>query len=204
MIVICCPYNPFGGDETMKTALLVVDLQNDFMEGGVLAAKDTLSLINPLNKFIEKWAATDSLCVFTRDWHPADHWSFKTQGGPWPVHCVANTPGAEFYPGVIVPPNAWMVDKGVDKQSIGYSDFGSTHLQDKLITKGINDLAVCGIATEYCIRADVLDALALKFCVTVLVDLIRPIEAQSGDAERVLSGLAKVGAKMVESKDWKG
>lgn len=182
----------------MKTALIVVDLQNDFLEGGVLAAKDTLSLIQPLNQFIEKFEATGAPCVFTRDWHPADHWSFVTNGGRWPAHCVMNTPGAEIPASVRIPSGAWIVDKGVDKHSIGYSDFGSAQLESNLWSAGITHLVICGIATEYCVKADVLDALALGFDVTVLVDLIRPIDAQSGDGANAIASMVKAGAKMTQ------
>ncbi len=186
----------------MRTALIVVDLQNDFMEGGVLAAKDTLSLIDPLNQCIEKWMGTGDPIVFTRDWHPESHWSFETEGGPWPVHCVKGTPGAEIYSSITIPPGAWIIDKGIDRHSIGYSDFGSTQLEKRLWAEHITHLAICGIATEYCIKADVLDALALGFRVTVLVDLIRPIDAHNGDAEKALTEMEKAGALLRESAIW--
>jgi len=110
--------------------------------------------------------------------------------------------GAEIYSSITIPPGAWIIDKGIDRHSIGYSDFGSTQLEKRLWAEHITHLAICGIATEYCIKADVLDALALGFRVTVLVDLIRPIDAHNGDAEKALTEMEKAGALLRESAIW--
>ena len=137
----------------MKKALIVVDVQRDFCEGGVLAARDTNSLIAPLNRFIEFCRAKSIPLFFTRDWHPANHESFKDYGGPWPVHCVQGSWGADFQDNLLVPEGSTIIDKETLPHQVSYSDFQSTGLQEKLKALQIEEIAVCGIATEYCVKA---------------------------------------------------
>ena len=183
-----------------KSALVVVDVQRDFCEGGALAAANTLSLLPPLQKFIEQAKRQGALVVFTQDWHPAEHSSFKANGGPWPVHCVAGTPGAELMPPLNAGEQDIVIHKGVGVNGAGYSGFDETSLQRQLQDKGITRVGVVGIATEYCVRATALDALKAKFDTTVLEDLIRAV--QDKEVPHVLAELRQVGVKLSNSAAW--
>ena len=183
-----------------KTALIVVDVQRDFCEGGALAAKDTLSLLQPLHEFIEAARRARVVIVFTKDWHPADHSSFHTAGGPWPVHCVAGTPGAELMPPLNAQANEIVTHKGEQVSGAGYSGFDLTRLEHRLQKLQVQSVAVSGIATEYCVRATALDALKHGFQVTVLRDLIRAV--QPSETAKVLEELGKAGAKTSTAAEW--
>jgi len=183
-----------------KSALVVVDVQRDFCEGGALAAANTLSLLPPLQKFIAEAKRQGSLVVFTQDWHPANHSSFKENGGPWPVHCVAGTPGAELMPPLAASKEDLVIHKGVGINGAGYSGFDETSLLRQLQDQGITRVGVAGIATEYCARATALDALKAGFDTTVLEDLIRAV--QDREAPHVLAELRQVGVKLENSAAW--
>jgi nicotinamidase/pyrazinamidase len=187
-----------------KKALLVIDVQKDFCCGGVLPAKDTQSLIQPLNKVIGWSVDHDIVCVFTRDWHPSDHCSFIPQGGPWPPHCIQGTQGAEFAEGLIIPVSSLVIDieKDSSKANMGYSAFENTNLEESLHSLGVTDIAASGIATDYCVRATVLDAIRFGFKVSVLIDLIRPIDVRPGDSEKALKDMSNAGANLLTSKQW--
>jgi nicotinamidase/pyrazinamidase len=186
----------------MKQALLVIDVQNDFCEGGLLAARDTATLIQPLNRALEKASSVDMRVILTRDWHPKDHSSFQQQGGPWPPHCVQNSSGAEFAVGLRVPSGSRILDKGVQRDDDGYSMFVRTPLDEWLQHDEIESIAVCGIATEYCVLESVRDGIANGFSVQLLSDLIRPIEARPGDSENALAEMEQLGAKLLTSNEW--
>ena len=188
----------------INKALLVIDVQKDFCEGGVLQAKKTKSLIQPLNEFISKAIIQNMLCVFTRDWHPADHCSFASEGGPWPPHCVQGTAGADYAEGLIIPdtPGVLEVKKDVQKAEMSYSAFGNTRLEIELQKMKISELLVSGIATEYCVKETVLDALQHKFKVLVLSDLIRPVGLFPGDSDRAIEEMASAGAVIISSSEY--
>ena len=186
----------------MRAALLVVDIQDDFCVGGVLPACETDSLIKPVNAFVAQCASKGIHLIFTRDWHPANHTSFVNYGGPWPTHCVQGTDGAAFVSNLRVPADAEIVDKGFKPDSIGYSDFENTSLHHTLQAWGVVDVGVCGIATEYCVLANVEDALTRGYVVTVLSDLIRPIEEQAGDSEAAMEKMRRSGAYLRTSSEW--
>lgn len=183
-----------------KAALIVVDVQRDFCEGGALAATDTLSLLGPLNKFIEDARRTGAMVVYTKDWHPEDHSSFRTQDGPWPVHCVAGSAGAELMPPLHAREEEIVVHKGIQAEGPGYSGFELTGLENKLKQLEVRRLGVSGIATEYCVRATALDALQGGLQVTVLTDLIRAV--QQNEAPKVLEELRKAGVKTTTAAEW--
>jgi len=188
----------------MKQALIIIDVQKDFCEGGVLPASNTLSLIEPLNKAI-KWAsANDVLPVFIRDWHPVDHCSFNTHGGPWPPHCVQGSKGAEFAEGLYVPDNSVIIDieKEPDAKNATYSAFENTPLDELLKKNGIAEVFVTGIATDYCVRATALDAYKYDYKTTVLTDLIRPIDVLEIDADIALDEMQDTGILLVDSSRW--
>jgi nicotinamidase/pyrazinamidase len=183
-----------------KSALVVVDVQRDFCEGGALAAANTLSLLAPLQKFVEEAKRQGALIVFTQDWHPANHSSFKVNGGPWPIHCVARTRGAELMPPLKAVAEDVVIQKGVGVNGAGYSGFDETSLLKQLQDKGVTRVGVAGIATEYCVRATALDALKAKLDTTVLEDLIRAV--QEKEAPHVLAELRQVGVKLGSSAGW--
>lgn len=181
-------------------ALAVVDVQRDFCEGGALAAQDTSSLLQPLNIFIGDARQRGELVVFTQDWHPNDHLSFKQNGGPWPIHCVAESLGAELAPPLVARLGDLIIRKGISRDDQGYSMFEHTRLANQLQQYGVSSVGVCGIATEYCVRATALDAIKAGFDVAVLTDLIRPIDPS--DAASAISELAAAGAHVATSKVW--
>jgi nicotinamidase/pyrazinamidase len=183
-----------------KAALIVVDVQRDFCEGGALAAADTLSLLKPLQDSMETARRGGAVIVFTQDWHPPDHSSFRSNGGPWPVHCVANTPGSEIMPPLKPAAEDVIIHKGVTADGAGYSGFEATGLANRLKELKIERLAVCGIATEYCVRATALDAIQAGFETTVLTDRIRAV--QPSETLHVLTELAKAGVKVRTTAEW--
>jgi len=185
------------------TALVVIDVQRDFCEGGVLPARSTTTLIGPLNAVIGSCAAANVPIVLTRDWHPPDHSSFQSEGGRWPAHCVQSTPGAEFASGLKVAAGVTIIDKGVDRGAPGYSAFEATDLARRLADSGVTDLAVCGIATEYCVLETAKDARRLGFRVILLEDLTRPIDASPGDAERAVREMQALGVDRSSSARWR-
>ena len=183
-----------------KPALIVVDVQRDFCEGGALAAADTLSLLEPLRRFVEQARSKGAVIVYTRDWHPANHSSFQAQGGPWPVHGVADTKGAEIMPPLRTEAGDVIVSKGVAVQGAGYSGFEATGLAEKLRSLNVERVAVTGIAAEYCVRATALDSLRTQFETTVLTDLIRAVNPS--DTPKVLAELKQAKAQIRTSAEW--
>src|SRR5512132_3470985 len=151
--------------DPMAEALVIVDFQNDFTPGGALAVPNGDEIAERLNAL----AADDrfDLVVATRDWHPPEHSSFAAQGGPWPAHCVAGSPGAELHAGLDAARVDVIVDKGTDPATEGYSGFDGTRLAELLRDRGIDRVTVTGLATDYCVRATALDALREGFAVTV-------------------------------------
>ena len=183
-----------------KSALIVVDVQRDFCEGGALAASDTLSLLPPLQQTIEKARRTGTTIVFTKDWHPASHSSFSPNGGPWPIHCIENTAGAELMPPIASAAGDIIIHKGVPADGPGYSGFDATGLASELSQRGISDVAVTGVATEYCVRATALDAAAAGFSSVVLEDVIRAVNP--GETGKTLTELKNSGVNIATSKQW--
>ena len=176
----------------MAEALLIVDYQNDFNPGGALAVSGGDEIAGRINAL----AADDrfELVVATRDWHPPDHGSFTEQGGIWPVHCVAGTPGAELHPALDAEQVDVIVDKGQDRDSEGYSGFQATELEALLRERGIDRVTVVGLATDYCVRNTALDAMRNGFHVTVDSTAARGVDVQPGDSERALDELRAAGA----------
>lgn len=175
-------------------ALLVVDVQNDFLPGGALGVRHGDGVVAPLNRMIARWRELGLPVVFTRDWHPADHCSFHAQGGPWPPHCVATTPGAQFASSLAVPAGAIITSKGTDPRREAYSAFQGTGLADILRRRGVRRVIIGGLATDYCVRATGIDARAEGFGYVVLADAVRAVDVNPGDGERALAELAANGA----------
>lgn len=183
---------PVEGD-----ALIVVDVQNDFLPGGALAVPGGDEVIAPLNTAMERFESLGLPVYVSRDWHPADHCSFVDQGGPWPPHCVAGSPGAEFSPDLRLPAAAEIVSKATHSDREEYSDFEATDLAERLRTAGAARLFVGGLATDYCVKATVLDGIRAGFEVMVLVDAIRAVDVEPGDGTRALEEMRRAGARLV-------
>ena len=178
--------------EAMPEGLVIVDFQNDFTPGGALAVRDGPAIADRVNEL----AADDriDLVVATRDWHPKDHGSFADQGGPWPVHCVQGSEGAELHPALDRARVDVVVDKGQDPGTEGYSGFEGTNLGELLRERGIDRLTVVGLATDYCVKNTALDALRNGLAVTVDTEGVRGVDVEEGDSERALSELRAAGA----------
>ena len=176
----------------MAEALLIVDFQNDFTPGGALAVRDGDAIAARVNQL----ASDDrfDLVVATRDWHPADHGSFVERGGPWPPHCVQGSQGAELFPALERAKVDVVIDKGQDPGTEGYSGFEATNLAELLRERGIDNLTIVGLATDYCVKSTALDALREGFQVTVDSEGVRGVEGEEGDSERALEELREAGA----------
>jgi nicotinamidase/pyrazinamidase len=175
----------------MAEALLIVDFQNDFCPGGALAVPDGDEIGPRVAELID--SGRFDVVIATRDWHPPDHGSFAERGGPWPPHCVADTPGAQLHAAVPRDRVDVVLDKGTDPQTEGYSGFEGTGLADVLRERGVERVTLVGLATDYCVRATALDALNEGFGVTVDRAGVRGIDAQPGDAERALEEIRAAG-----------
>ena len=178
-------------------ALLVVDPQVDFCPGGTLAVPGGDAIFPAVNRAAERLPVV----VASRDWHPADHVSFQARGGPWPVHCQAGTPGAEFYPALDRSRLDHVFSKGTDRDQEAYSAFQGTGLADWLRGRGVHRLFVAGLATDYCVLASVLDARGEGFEVVVLEDAIGAVEVKPGDGRRAVEDMQRAGATLAQSGD---
>jgi nicotinamidase/pyrazinamidase len=175
-------------------ALIVVDVQNDFCPGGALAVPEGDAVVESINRMADE----ASFVVATRDWHPVDHGSFVQQGGPWPVHCVAGTPGAELHPGIDRGLVDAVVDKGQAVDLEGYSGFEDTALERLLLDRGVDAVDVTGLALDYCVKATALDARRAGFDVTVHRGATRAVEVRPGDADRAVDELRAAGVEVVD------
>jgi nicotinamidase/pyrazinamidase len=174
-------------------ALIIVDMQNDFCAGGALEVPDGNAVIGPINEL----AAQSPYVVATRDWHPPDHNSFVDQGGPWPVHCVRDTPGAQLHPGIEADRIDAIVDAGREPDQEGYSGFEDTDLERLLREHEIDTVHVGGLALDYCVKATALDAARAGFRVLVHRDATRPVEVKAGDGDRAVAELREAGVDVV-------
>jgi nicotinamidase/pyrazinamidase len=181
----------------MSKALLIIDFQNDFTPGGALAVEGGDEIAEPVTRL----AAEFEHVLATRDWHPPDHASFETQGGPWPVHCVQGTHGAEFHPAMDAVKLDAVVDVGVGREDEGYSGFENSDLAALLREREVDQVAVVGLATDYCVRASAIDACREGFATTVVTDAIRPVEVEPGDGERALEDMRAAGAELATSDE---
>ena len=183
----------------MSTALIVVDVQVDFCPGGALAVKYGDQVVPRLNKVIKTFEDSGLPILLTRDWHPPDHISFRSKGGPWPPHCVQGSPGAGFHPDLDVPHGAQIVSKGDRPSEEAYSGFQGTDLHARLKRLGVDELFIGGLATDYCVKETVLDALREGFSVEVLKDCVRPVDVRPGDGARALAEMQNAGARLTTS-----
>jgi nicotinamidase/pyrazinamidase len=175
-------------------ALIIVDVQNDFLPGGQLAVPDGDKVVPSLNRYIAQFQQHQRPIFATRDWHPADHCSFKSQGGEWPVHCVADTRGAEFSALLELPSSATIISKGTLARKEAYSGFEGTNLQTLLGQAAVDTVYVGGLATDYCVLNTVKDALRLGFKVVLLTEAMRAVNVHPGDGARAELEMLQSGA----------
>lgn len=186
------------------TALVVVDVQNDFADpNGSLSVAGGESIVPVVNAEIAGARSAGARVVYTADWHPPSTPHFAKDGGVWPVHCVADTWGAEFHPNLIV--DGPVVRKGTAGED-GYSGFTMkdpegdtvtpTGLRDQLVRWGIEKIVVCGLATDYCVKATALDGISAGFDVVLLEEGIRPVDLEPGDGDRAIVAMAEAGCQL--------
>ena len=183
-----------------RAGLLIVDVQNDFCSGGALPVPNGDRVVSALNRYIDEAVAHGVAVYASRDWHPAVTSHFKPYGGPWPAHCVQGTDGARFHPNLRLPVTAMVITKGEDSTSPGYSAFeGRTPEGKPLLTdvreRGIDHLYVGGLATDYCVKHSVLDALSAGLKVTILEDTIAGVDPEG--SARAIVQMRERGAQVV-------
>ncbi len=181
-------------------ALVVVDAQHDFLPGGALGVAEGERIFGPIDALAPRFARVYA----TRDWHPPDHSSFAAQGGPWPVHCVANSHGAAFDRRLDLGKVDVVVDKGTAVETDGYSGFAATTLAADLREHGVKRVFVCGLATDYCVKATALDAVHDGFEAVVLDDASAAVNIDPGDERRALDDLRAAGVGIAHSTDLAG
>ncbi|RJS91531.1 isochorismatase family protein, partial [Candidatus Bathyarchaeota archaeon] len=155
-----------------------------------------------LNKYIEKFSKAGALIVATRDWHPPNHVSFKGYGGNWPPHCIQGTPGAEFHPDLNLPKETKIISKATLADKEAYSGFDGTELEIELKNAGIQRVFIGGLATDYCVKSTVLDALKIGFETVLLIDAIKGVDVNPGDSERAIKEMIERGAKKALLSDF--
>ena len=183
---------------TPKRALIVVDVQNDFCPGGTLAVPHGDEVVAPLNRAIDEFLARGEPVYKSRDWHPPTTKHFADYGGVWPVHCVQNTKGAEFHPALRDDPRITVISKGLGDTDC-YSAFDETDLLDQLRRENVEEVVVGGLATDYCVKSTVLDALKSGFKVKALRSAMRAVDVQPGDGERAIEEMRNAGAEIVSA-----
>jgi len=182
-----------------STALLAVDVQRDFLPGGSLAVRDGDAVVAPLSGT----ASHAQVVVATRDFHPPHHISFFDRGGPWPVHCVAGSPGAELHPEVDRIADL-IVSKGTDPDVEAYSGFDGTGLATILRALGIDTVLVGGLATDYCVCATAIAAQSFGFTTIVIAEAIRAVDVKPGDGEQALQTMRDAGVRVLSFADLGG
>ncbi len=177
-------------------ALLLIDVQNDFCPGGSLPVAEGDRIIEVLNRWIRLAEQACIPIIATRDWHPVGHISFKAQGGPWPEHCVQDTPGAAYHPALALPAKAVRVSKGTRFDQEAYSAFQDTGLASYLQNLNIRRLWVGGLALDVCVHASILDAQRLGFTVHLLAAATRAVDPKAG--AQTLQALRQAGVIIEE------
>ena len=178
-----------------KDALVIVDVQNDFCPGGALAVPDGDKVVPVINKLMDGFPVV----VASKDWHPGQTVHFQK----WPVHCVHNTRGADFHPGIISTKIEQVFLKGTGNKDDGYSAFEATNLElaQYLREKGVTELFVVGLATDYCVRASAIDAAKKGFKTYVVTDAIAAVNVNPGDDQRALDDMKKAGVNLLTSRN---
>jgi len=187
--------NPFD-------AIIVVDMQNDFMPDGILPVPDADKIIPTVNSYIKLFEEKALPVFFTRDWHPKNHISFQGYGGIWPPHCVKDTKGAKFHKDLYFPAdNKFIISKGTSDDFDAYSGFQGTILDKLLKERGIKRIFVCGVATDYCVKNTVLGGLNLGYQVFVLEDAIKGVNIKPNDSKKAVNTMLENGAILITKED---
>ncbi len=179
---------------TGRSALVIVDVQNDFLPGGALAVPKGDLILEPLNKYILLFSERGLSIFATRDWHNKSHVSFSERGGPWPTHCVQNTWGAQISSRLSLPADARIIDKAFSSERDAYSGFQETVLDLELHRLGVKRLFIGGLATDYCVKMTVLDSIDLGFETALLLDAIKGVDLNPGDGEKAIEEMISKGA----------
>ena len=184
-----------------KAALLIVDVQNDFCPGGALPVFNGDQVVEPINRAVQIFTATSLPVLATRDWHPFNTRHFRDFGGPWPVHCVQGTGGADFHPALCLPEGTVVLSKGTNPELAGYSAFEGVTGDDRTLAEllhdlGVRKLYVCGLATDYCVLCTVREALRSGFKVTLLTDAVAGVDIVPGESDCAIEEMEKTGARL--------
>ena len=184
---------------TNRDALIVVDMQDDFMPWGRLSVPGADGIIPRINYYLKIFSSKGLPVFATRDWHPENHISFDVNGGRWPVHCVQWSRGADFAEGLELPPDTFIINKGDRPELEAYSGFQGTVLNELLKERGVRRVFVCGVATEFCVKNTCIGALNLGYTVFVLKDGVKGLAEDS--EEEAIRELLRLGAIVLESSD---
>jgi nicotinamidase/pyrazinamidase len=193
---------PFPQSLPPHSALLIVDLQNDFLPGGALGVSGGNGAAFACARYAGLFTAQNRPVFLSRDWHPKNHCSFTAQGGIWPPHCVAGTPGAAFASVLPIPDNAQIVSKATAQDKDAYSAFEGTlasgaTLDAALKQQDIQTLFIGGLATDYCVKATALDARRLGYRVAILQDAVAAVDVEPGDGKRALEEMQAAGCELI-------
>lgn len=182
-------------------ALIVVDVQNDFLPGGSLAVPDGDEVVPVINSLVPRFETV----VYTRDWHPSDHTSFSDDpefvDGSWPPHCIQETEGAEFHQDLTIPEESIIISKATESDREAYSGFQRTDLEERLKERDIERVFVVGLAEDVCVHDTVIHALDRGFETILLEDGTRGIDNPKGSVQQALDDMAEAGAKVSSTSD---
>ncbi len=186
-----------------KIGLLIVDVQNDFCPGGALAVPGADETIPALNKYIKEFSKKGLPIFFSRDWHPEKTSHFKAYGGKWPNHCIQQTEGARFHKDLKLPKESIIISKGMEPDSDSYSAFHAVNSQgipflQLLKNLEIREVFVGGLATDYCVKSSVLDALRFGFKAYLLIDAVKGVDVKPGDSQKAVEEMLKAGAVKID------
>lgn len=190
-------------------ALLIIDVQNDFCPGGMLAVFDGDKVIPALNSYIQLFVSKNFFIFASRDWHPQETKHFQKFGGLWPVHCVQNTDGAKFHPDLQLPKSTVILSKGMNPNQDSYSAFQAVDNNGKnfdtiLKALSVKELSIGGLATDYCVKSSVLDALKAGYGVKLLTDAVQGVNLKKDDSINAIKEMLRNGAKEIVFSDIKG
>ncbi len=183
-------------------ALLITDIQKDFLPGGALPVTGGDEIIPVINDYIKRFEDSKAHVLASRDWHPPNHISFKAQGGPWPPHCIQQTSGAKFSPDLKLPKNTVVISKATNPEREAYSAFDGTSLAHELRALCVKRLFIGGLATDYCVVSTVLDARKLGYETVVLMDATLGINVNPGDVDKAIETMLKNGAQQAAAVDF--
>jgi len=187
---------------TNSDALLITDIQKDFLPGGALPVEGGTEIIPVLNAYAKRFEKAQARIFASRDWHPANHISFKAQGGPWPPHCVQDTNGAKFSDDLKLPSICAVISKATNPEHEAYSVFDGTSFDHELKMCETKRLFIGGLTTDYCVVNTVLDARKLGYETVVLIDATLGIDAEAGDVDRAIETMIKAGAVQTTNEDF--